>query len=91
LLRELRMPPLSVLPAEMDLAILARISKPEFVRSVKTINLFANKNWSQIISDRYKITSYPKWMLIDRTGKVMRERLEGPGDPEIDEWIKKVL
>ncbi|MCB0668289.1 MAG: TlpA family protein disulfide reductase [Saprospiraceae bacterium] len=58
---------------------------------LKTQNLFANENWSNIISERYQITSYPKWMLIDRNGKIIQEKLVDPGNPEINSWFVKVL
>ncbi len=57
---------------------------------LKTINLFANPNWEKSLIEKYNIKSYPHYVLIDKTGKVVENNCSRPSE-KIATQIQKLL
>lgn len=53
------------------------------------VQLFAS-GWSQIVKD-YKIKGIPRFMVFDRTGKVITINSPRPSDPELKKLLEKAL
>ena len=61
--------------------------KPEF----KGIQLIAESGWSSKIMTDYQIQGIPKYMLIDKDGKIVSLDTQKPSSPEIEDQIKALL
>lgn len=57
---------------------------------LKTVNLFANKNWGRILKDGYDINSYPHYVLIDEEGKIIENKCNRPSQG-IEQTIIEIL
>ena len=57
---------------------------------MKGEHLFANENWQKILVEKYKLGSYPSYILIDETGKIISSSPKRPSEG-IGEEITKLL
>ncbi len=51
------------------------------------INLFSNEAWDKKLTDSYKITAYPRYVLIDQEGVVINGWSEKPSSPKLKERL----
>ena len=58
---------------------------------LKAQNLFANMNWSKILAGRYNVESYPKYILVDRSGIIVSENELSPDGEKIVDKLSAVL
>ncbi len=56
-----------------------------------SVNLFANENWSKILTKSYQLTSYPRYYLIDRQGNIVADKGLSPESSALDDHFAKVL
>ncbi len=57
---------------------------------MKGEHLFANENWQKILIEKYKLVSYPSYILIDETGTIISSSPKRPSEG-IGEEIAKLL
>jgi len=57
---------------------------------LKSINLFANENWEQIIKKAYEISGFPHYVLIDKNGKIADNNCVHPSQG-VEQDIRKLL
>lgn len=55
------------------------------------VQLFADKNWYSDFMTSYGVTSIPRFILIDPTGKVVKGNASRPSSPQLKEELDKLL
>ena len=55
------------------------------------INLYANENWSNKMIEDYNITSYPRYVLLNRDGMVINGATPRPSNPRLELIIRDQL
>ena len=58
---------------------------------LKTENLFANRNWSKILTNQYKLNSYPKYLLVSKDGIIVEEKGLSPDSEEILDKLTELV
>lgn len=53
--------------------------------------LFADKNWNSDFMQRFGVTSIPRFILIDPSGKVLQSDASRPSDPELQKELDSLL
>jgi len=53
---------------------------------LKTINLFSNGNWENVLKEKYDISGFPHFVLIDKEGRIIENKCARPNQ-EIEEVI----
>ena len=59
--------------------------------NLKSLNLYADETWSKLLKDRYSLTAYPKYLIIDRSGVIVDENGLSPDNKNIMQKLSKVL
>jgi peroxiredoxin len=57
---------------------------------LKTVNLFANKNWGKILMESYDIDGFPHYVIIDNRGKIIENKTVSPSNGA-EQLIRKCL
>jgi len=60
-------------------------------KSLGGVQLFADKDWNSDFMKSYGVTSIPRFILIDPTGKVVKGDAARPSNPELKEELDKLL
>lgn len=55
------------------------------------VQLFADKNWNSDFMTSYDVTSIPRFILIDPSGKVVKGNASRPSSPQLKEELDKLL
>ncbi len=59
--------------------------------NLKSLNLYADKNWSDLMTTRYNLNVYPKYLLVDSFGIIVEDKGLSPKNENILEKLSKVL
>ena len=57
---------------------------------LKTVNLYANENWEKILKEKYDISGFPHYVLIDRENKIVENKCIRPSQGA-EQLIRKLL
>jgi thiol-disulfide isomerase/thioredoxin len=60
-------------------------------KSLGGVQLFADKDWNSDFMVQYGVTSIPRFILIDPSGKIVKSDANRPSDPELQKQLDSLL